>query len=266
MTGVRLDVLTSSVAVAGVPSERAGAATVQLFGGPCVVCEGRRIDVPEGSKRLLVLVALNAAQLDRRKAAGQLWPSGGDARAAGNLRSALWRLKGAGIDLVESDGTALRLRPGTVVDTEVASAWARRLVDGSAREADLDLGRWPRDGLDLLPGWYDDWVIFERERVRQRLLHGLEALGRRLSAARRHAEAVDAALTAVAADPLRDSAHRLLVEVHLAEGNLTEARRAYRLCCETFRRELGVEPSRELTQLVRAAEQTAALRPGALAR
>jgi DNA-binding SARP family transcriptional activator len=228
----------------------AGVPAVLLFGGPYVVLDGIRLEVPDGSKRLLVFVALSAGQVDRRFAAGSLWPVGNDDRAAGNLRSALWRLRCAGIDLVESDKRSLRLRPGTVVDVSLVCDWAARLVDGSATQADLRVGNWHLDAVELLPGWYDDWVIFERERIRQHLLHALEILSRRLAAAGRCAEAVATAISAVSADPLRESAHRVLIEAHLAEGNLAEGRRAYDRYRAIARRELGVEPGRELTSLI----------------
>jgi DNA-binding SARP family transcriptional activator len=104
--------------------------------------------------------------------------------------------------------------------------------------------------MDLLPGWYDDFVIFERERLRQRLLHALEALSRLLVDARRYAQAVEVALEAVHAEPLRESAHRTLLEAHLAEGNLVEARRGYCGYRDLIRRDLGVEPDPALAALV----------------
>ena len=225
---------------------------VLLFGGPYVMHDGGRLEVPDGSKRLLVLVALGARRVDRRYAAGSLWPEGSDERAAGNLRSALWRLKGAGIDVVESDKCTLGMRRGTVVDVGVVDEWAARLVDGSATDTDLCLLNWRWEAMDLLPGWYDDWVIFERERIRQRLLHALEALSRRLVEVNGCAEAIDAAISAVSADPLRESANRVLIEAHLAEGNLIEARRAYERYRNSVRRELGVEPGEQLASLARA--------------
>jgi DNA-binding SARP family transcriptional activator len=105
--------------------------------------------------------------------------------------------------------------------------------------------------MDLLPGWYDDWVIFERERIRQRFLHALEALSRHLIAVGRFADAVEAAISVVSGDPLRESANRVLIEAHLAEGNVVEARRAYKRYRDTVRRELGVEPSEQLARLMR---------------
>jgi DNA-binding SARP family transcriptional activator len=223
---------------------------VLLLGGPYVMLNGDRVEIPDGSKRLLVFVALGAGRVDRRYAAGSLWPVGNDERAAGNLRSALWRLKCAGIDLLESDKCSLMLRPGTVVDVRILWEWAARLVDGSAAETDLCAVNWRNDVMNLLPGWYDDWVIFERERIRQWLLHALEVLSRRLALVGRCAEAVEAAISAVSADPLRESANRVLIEAHMAEGNLIEGRRAYERYRDIVGRELGVEPGRELTSLV----------------
>jgi DNA-binding SARP family transcriptional activator len=225
---------------------------VLLLGGPYVMLNGDRLEVPDGSKRLLVFVALGTGRVDRRYVAGSLWPFGKDERAAGNLRSALWRLKCAGIDLLESDKCSLMLRPGTVVDVSILCEWAARLLDGSATQTDLCAVNWRNGAMDLLPGWYDDWVIFERERIRQRFLHALEVLSRRLVAVGRCAEAVEAAISAVGADPLRESANRVLIEAHLAEGNLVEARRAFGRYRDTVRRELGVEPGRELAGLLQA--------------
>ena len=227
-----------------------GRVWVSLFGVPYVSVDGERLDVPEGSKRLLAFVCLGGRRIERRRAAGVLWPDGDDVRAAGNLRSALWRLKGCGIDVVDSDKVLLWLREDAVVDVEVMQGWATRLIAGQPEPADLDVRCWHADQLELLPGWYDDWALFERERLRQLLLHALEAMARQLIARDRAAEAVTVALAAVAAEPLRESAQRVLVDGHLAEGNLCEARRAYEAYRVLARRELGVEPGGSLRSAV----------------
>jgi hypothetical protein len=135
---------------------------LHLFGGPFVTYGRRRVDVPEGSKRLLVFVALHRGRIERRYAAGALWPAGDDGRAAGNLRSALWRLNGAGIDLLSADKHGLVVRDDVFVDVHVVSAWAARLINGSASRHDLRILPWGADALDLLPGWYEDWALVER--------------------------------------------------------------------------------------------------------
>ena len=72
---------------------------------------------------------------------------------------------------------------------------------------------------DLLPDWYDDWLEIERERLRQLRVHALEHLGEHALRRGRFGAAIDRALAAIAADPLRESAHRLLIRAYIAEGN-----------------------------------------------
>jgi DNA-binding SARP family transcriptional activator len=224
-----------------------------LLGGPYVLGPDRRLTVPEGSKRLLVFVALNRGRVDRRHAAGTLWPDGDDERASGNLRSALWRLKGAGIDLLEADKVALALRAGTEVDVELLSDWSARLIEGTATPSELSISADALEAADLLPGWYDDWVIFARERLRQRLLHALEALSRRLRERGRLDEAIEVAVTAVSLEPLRESAQVVLAEAHLAEGNVVELLRCFGTYRHLLDAELGVEPGPRLVTLVQGA-------------
>ena len=228
-------------------------AALHLLDGPYAVVDGRRRELPEGSKRLVVFVALSGDRVDRRSAAGALWPDGGDVRAAGNLRSALWRLRGTGVDLLGGDKTALWLRPGTVVDLRLVSEWAGRLIEGHPGPGDLDPGLWCAAACDLLPGWFDEWVVFERERLRQRVLHGTEEQGRLLIRARRPAEAVAVARGVIAVDPLRESAQRVLVEAQLAAGDVAGALSSYRAYRDAVLRLLGAAPSAALTALVHGA-------------
>lgn len=223
---------------------------LHLFSGPYVTTCGTRREVPEGSKRLLAYVALNHGRVDRRCVAGELWPVGDDLRASGNLRSALWRLRAVGVDLVAADKWSLRLCEGVRVDCHLVSDWASRLIRGTAGHDDLTVPLSWSEALNLLPGWYDDWVTMERERVRQRVLHALEVLSRRLVEAARCAEAVEAAMMAVAAEPLRESAQRVLIEAHLAEGNWAEGRRSFEAYRELLWGELGVRPTAGLASTV----------------
>src|SRR6516225_5868293 len=192
--------------VAGVGSRDApsGTSAVHLLGGLYVTRNGNRLEVPEGSKRLLAFLCPRRGPVERCHAAGTLWPSVDDRRAAGNLRSALWRLRGADIDVLEADKRLIGLRQGLAVDVYELAEWASRLVARRPARGDLSLRRPLDDALDLLPGCYDDWAIIERERMRQRMLRALEALSRELTAMGRYGEAVDAALTAIVAEPLRE--------------------------------------------------------------
>jgi DNA-binding SARP family transcriptional activator len=218
---------------------------VHLFAGLYVTLGAERREVPEGSKQLLAFVALRRRRVERRQAAGTLWPCGDEERAAGNLRSALWRLRRAGINVLVADKWSLALSGDVLVDLHLTEQWATRLIEGRASVDDLVVPPSVVDALDLLPGFYDDWVLMERERVRQRILHALEVLSERLAAAGRFADAIEAAMLATGAEPLRESAQRALIKVHIAEGNVTEALRSYRAYHDLVYRELGVAPSDE---------------------
>src|SRR5882762_4972767 len=100
---------------------------LHLLGGPYVMTAGRRVSVPEGSKRLIAYVALNDRRVERSRIATVLWPDADRARAAGNLRSATWRLRCAGIDILHADKSSLVLQSRARVDVEGISDWANRL-------------------------------------------------------------------------------------------------------------------------------------------
>ena len=223
---------------------------MHLFGGPYVSVDGARLAVPQGSRRLLAFLALRRGTVERTYLAGSLWPAGDEIRAQGNLRSALWRLRRAGIEVVVADKWSMALAADVAVDADFVADWAGRLVGGHPVDDDLSMTDVPPDALDMLPGWYDDWAVIGRERIRQRVMHALEALSRELVARHRLVDAVEVARAAVAAEPLRESAQRVHVEALLALGNRAEAAQAFLEFQAILARELGVEPSAGLRALV----------------
>jgi DNA-binding SARP family transcriptional activator len=200
-------------------------------------------------QRLLAFLALNDRPLQRLYVAGKLWLDTTEERAFANLRSTLWRTNRSGHRLVSVVSSQLALAAEVRVDVHEARGQARRLVDGSAAAEELSLDRLVLAG-ELLPDWYDDWVLIERERYRQLGLHALEALADRLVVLERYGEAADAALAAIAGEPLRESAHRMLIGVHAAEGNVSEALRQYELYRSMLSEGLSLSPSPRLEALV----------------
>jgi DNA-binding SARP family transcriptional activator len=227
---------------------------LSLLGGFAVAVAGRRVPLSESSQRVLAFVALRDRPVTRALAAGTLWIDHTEARAAANLRSALWRLNQSGVDLIACAGRMLELSPQVRVDVRRlldSSRWSAdgNMVNGTAVET-LDASLMAQE---LLPDWYEDWVILDRERLRQLRLHLLDSMCIRLTAAGRLAEAIDAGLVAIAAEPLRESAHRAVIQAHLAEGNLGEARRQYEMYAAILGDSLNAEPSLSLRQLLAAA-------------
>lgn len=214
--------------------------------------DGKRPPLSSGSQRLLAFLALRGRAVARETAAGVLWPEASEYHAGACLRSAIARLGSASRAAVEVTPTDLRLAAAVSVDLTAARRLAARLVDPRhpCEEADLGPDTLAAFSLDVLPDWYDDWVSAENEAWHQLRLHGLEVLTGRLALADRYADAISAALVAVHAEPLRESARRALIRIHLAEGNQSEAHREYERFRALLRAELGVEPTAQLTQLV----------------
>ncbi len=208
--------------------------------------------IPRASQRLLAFLALNGAVVNRAAVAGTLWPDATERRAYSNLRSALARLGRICRQALHANKLELGLAEGVMVDLRHAQTLARRLLDPAATHVGPELGTAAAVTLsaDLLPGWYDEWALTEAEEWRLLRLHALEALARRLTAAGRWGEAAAAAAAAVRAEPLRQSARDALIQVHLAEGNQSEAVREFERYRALLNAELGLEPTQRLHRLL----------------
>jgi len=229
------------------------AVVVSLLGGFHLRWSGRPLPgVPRASQRLLAFLALHAQVVNRAAIAGTLWPEASERHAYANLRAALARLERACRGVFQASRLELRLAEEVTVDIGHARALARRLLASGVALPPSDLGPDTLTVLsaDLLPGWYDDWVLSEAEDWRQLRLHALEALADRLTAIGHWGEAADAAGAAVRADPLRESANATLIRVHLAEGNQSEAVRQFDRYRTLLDAELGLEPTPRLRRLV----------------
>jgi DNA-binding SARP family transcriptional activator len=222
---------------------------IHLLGGFRVVRDDEDIALPFSTWRVVAFLALARRPLNRSYVANCLWLDKSEERAQANLRSTLWRIRQVDDGLVATRGTNMMLGRGVRVDLENVSSVAHALIDDQ-RLVDLDAIDLESLSVDLLPDWYDDFVESERERLRQLRLHALERLCERLRARGCTARALDVALLLVASDPLRESAHRAVIEMHLTEGNIHQAVRHYELLSLQLTAELGVSPSPETTQLI----------------
>lgn len=237
------------------PGEPPPRVRLHLLGSFWLEVGGSPVPLPLGAQRLVALLALRG-RLSRSRAAGLLWPDASQGQAATNLRKVLWRLHRAlpAVPLVVSNGNDLESPPHVVDDVA--------LLARAARDCWLSPSPGPQPGLraavdmlgsdatDLLPDWDEEWLSDDRERVRQLRLHLLETWADALTAAGAYGLALEAALSALRSDPLRESAHRTVIRVHRAEGNASEARRAFQFCRTVLSREIGIPPSQETAALV----------------
>ena len=227
--------------------ERGPTIELRLLGGFGLEVDGQAVEVTPAAQRLLAFIALTPRGAERSYTAFQLWPEHDERRAKANLRSALWRLGKASADLVDATKSHLRLAAGVWVDIRDGIAELQLADDDSIIAAAL-----PFQALDsdLLPDWYDDWLTIERERLRQFRLGALEEGAAMALDRDRPAQAIQLALAAIAIDPARESAHRLVARSHLVNGNVADARRQYETYAAIANTQLGCRPSPRFEALV----------------
>jgi len=235
---------------------------LSLLGAWRLRCGSNTVTVASREQRLIACVGLLGCR-HRSFLAGLLWPKSSETQAAGNLRTTVWCISHAFPHLLHAGPDTLELDESVRVDVAALQQRVARMhAEPEAQVPDSYLDHLSR--AELLPGWYDDWVVFEQERLRQMRLSALELMARQHLVAGEPGYAVIAALSAASIEPLRESAHLLLVQAHLAAGNRAAAVRAYTMFASRLENELGVQPSSQLAELVSAFRPQAGLVPGGM--
>jgi DNA-binding SARP family transcriptional activator len=226
-------------------------AQLRLLEGFAFECDGSPVVLPVGVQRLLAYLALRGPS-HRCVVAGTLWPEAPESHALARLRTGVWRMNRLVDGLIEAQGAALAMSQATTVDSIEQETFAIRVLrdhlDGDWVSAGLT-SLWP---TVLLPGWYDDWIVFERERLHQLRLHALERTAELLLQRGSVDLALQVALEAVRGEPLRETSNVALISVYLAEGNVSDALHQYEVFTTLLDRELGLPPSQRITSLLPA--------------
>lgn len=204
-------------------------------------CNGAPAALPHTAAQLIAFLALNPGPMPRERVCATLWPAADGPQAA--LRTAIWRLRS--VDVVRTSRTHLWLTRKLVVDVHRVYTCIRASLDSTLsgealiRGAELLLAATG----GILAGETAEWALDEQEWFRQEWLQAMDRVGERLIDAGHCGRAVQVAQAASRAEPLRESAHRLLVRVHTSQGNLIEAIRVYRRYADLLQRELDLQPS-----------------------
>lgn len=237
--------------------------TVNLLGQFDVRREGAPIVIPSRpAQSLFAFLILSAGTAHRReKLAGTLWPNTSDENARSNLRHELWRLRKAieagppseNFFLADELTIAFNANSNHTLDAAIL----KQIRDDLATN-DL-IGTLSLYRGELLPGFYDDWIVLERERlyaiVEQKMTHLLE----RLIQERRWKEILDWGERWIALGQSPEAAYRALMIAHAEMGDRSRMAAVYQRCIESLRNDLNVEPSQEtrvLFQRLRVAEKT----------
>ncbi len=214
------------------------------------------VTVPRLQSLLAYLVLHRIAPQDRSHLAFLLWPDSTEAQAHTNLRKLLYQLRQAFPDadhFLQANKHSLQWQTTThaswtldVQDFEQALAQAEQAEqtqDTKAMRQALDQVMHVYRG-DLLPNCYDEWILPERDRLRQMYLQAAERLIALLEQERDYDAAITAAQQLLRHEPLHEATYRQLMRLYALRGDRAAALRVYHTCARILERELGAEPGK----------------------
>jgi len=239
-----------------------GTVTVTGSGGRAIggrALGGRRV------RLALVALALSAGPVPAERLAAIIWPEQQPptwpAALRGvirSLRASLAPVGGGGERVVLTTPLGYALAPGVDVDLHEAAATLRAatgLADQGRHEAAVQAAD-PLTLLSsdqLLPGEDGSWLEPYRAQADAVALQALELLARSAGALGDHHLAADAGRRAVAASPLDERSHRVLIRALQRAGDRAGVVLAYEACRAVLADQLGVDPAPETVQVYLAA-------------
>jgi predicted ATPase/DNA-binding SARP family transcriptional activator len=229
----------------------------RLFGPLVVEQDGQSLPLPASAQArdLLAYLALfHERKHTRSLLIGTFWPEMSEERARRALSQALWQIRRFFPDLVTAEVETVRFAPPASFQVDALDF--ERLAKAAFNIAPQETIRQELEQAlalyraDFLEGNYHDWVLLERERLRELYLQALERLGQLEKSSGHYARALDLALRLSGAEPFNEAAHREIMRLHHLLGQPEAAARQFELCRDILRRELDVEPSPETLAVV----------------
>jgi len=201
---------------------------------------------------LAYLVLHRDAPQQRHHLAFLFWPDTTEDQARNNLRQLLHQLRQAfpeALHFLSADKHMVHWHPVTPFHLDVAAfEQALTEADAATRRNDqhaLQAALEQADSLyrgELLPGCYDEWILSERERLRQRHLQALEHLLRLFEVQGDTVTAIRSAQRLIGLDPLSEDLYRRLMRLFALNNDRASALHVYHTCVTTLQREMGVDP------------------------
>ena len=222
---------------------------VHLLGQFEVRRELEPIKIPSRpTQSLLAYLILSAGKMHRReKLAGLLWPDASESNARSNLRHTLWRLRKAiGAEYLISDKISISFNKDSEFWLDAALI---EVGDGVEDSSDGLIQIVSSYGGELLPGFYDDWVILERERFRSLFERRIQSLLDRLVEELNWTKVLEWGERWIALGQVPETAYRALMIAHSGLGGTASMAAAYKRCTKALQDELGVDPSEETKAL-----------------
>ena len=228
---------------------------IRLLGGFELRGDGTAIALPSRpAQSLLAYLTLNVGTAQRRELlAGLLWPDSPEAVARRNLRTALWHLRkalAAGLagphEYILADDITIAFSAQNAFSLDAAALRAATNADCSTDELAHVVSLYRGE---LLPGFYEDWVILERDQLAAVFKATIQRLLGRLLAEERWEEVLAWSERWIALGGSPEPAYRALMTAHACLGDSSSVAGTFRRCRSALREDLGVEPSAQTIEL-----------------
>ncbi|WP_229995316.1 bacterial transcriptional activator domain-containing protein [Arthrobacter sp. Bi26] len=206
------------------------------------------VHVATRQQRLITALAINGPR-PRSYLVGLLWPEAQESRALESLRVSVHLVSRQIPGLLINGGTVLSLSELVDVDLHRVRAQIRELSQ-SGRNGNVSSCLHQLRDAELLPGWYDDWVLFEQSRLRQDRIHALHIFARESLERCDYEAALEASEAALELEPLYESAVGLLIQAQRQQGNNAAALRAFEIYQAKLKQDMGLVPSETIRRLV----------------
>src|SRR5262245_4436173 len=226
-----------------------GQLTLSLLGGfQARLDDGPLLALPAKAQALLAYLAARPGLAHPRdKLAALLWGGTGEEQARSNLRHTLFTIRkavrGLSREVFVAEAQAVALEP-PAVDTDVLT-FEKLVAEGTAeafeRAAALYQGEL-LEGLSVDEPPFEEWLLAERERLRELALEALARVLAHQSKSQATERAIQTAIRLLAFDPLQEAAHRALMRLYVRQGRRATALKQYQMCVGVLRRELNTEP------------------------
>lgn len=231
------------------------------YGACCCTTPLYTVNTPRLQSLLAYLLLHRTAPLAREQLAFLFWPDTSEAQAFTNLRNLLHKLRQAlptpeHFLLIDSHFVQWQPEAPCTLDVAAFEQAVAQATTPSALAKAVELYQG-----ELLPSCYDDWILPERERVRQLALDTLERLITLLEARRDYYKAISYSQRLLQLEPLNEALYRRLMSLHAANEDRAGALHVYQQCAVMLKEEFGAEPAPATQELAQRLQHAGALPP-----
>ncbi len=221
-----------------------------LFGTPKLKNNGGTLKLPTSTdaQHLLIYLLLNRKKSHSRTLLlGIFWPESSETRARKALSQAIWYIRRDFPELLETNHKSISVSSSLPIWVDIEE-FKSLITDKNKISQNLEKAIQLYRG-NLLEGLYEEWLLLEREHLRELYLQTLEQVIQKKKSEAKYQEALDLSLKLAESDSLRENAHREIMRLYFLLERPKAALKQYKVCEKILKEELGLEPEIETTAL-----------------